>query len=60
VFLGPIAFKAQEDGVTVATHADEKVDKTSEAVWIYTNQSLSSMKKDRTIILKHGKIWKPS
>jgi hypothetical protein len=52
--IGPIAFKAKEDGVTIATHPDGKVSNLMDPSII---NSQFSMKKNRTIILKHGNKW---
>ena len=55
--IGPIAFKAKEDGVTIATHPDGKVSNLMDPSII---NSQFSMKKNRTITLKHGNKWNPS
>jgi len=51
---GPIAFKAKEDGVSIASHPDGMVLNYQRE----SNCSLSSMKNDQTTIPRHGRLWK--
>jgi hypothetical protein len=54
--LGPIAFKAKDDGISISEHPDGKV----RLLEVLVNLSLFSTRKDPTITLKHGEIWNHS
>jgi hypothetical protein len=54
LIVGPIAFKAAEDGVSVANGSDDKVHPSSFLLTV----SLSSMRNEQMTIRRPGKIWK--